>query len=524
MVRSRADARRSIRRRTPQAAAADSTAIASQATVVPMAGSDGAGHGNCHSTAPRSSNQSQPVWAAIAETTMAATRGDDRRRNANVDGGRGRHDHRELGNLDPGIEGDQRRQQVRAGELQPLAQREREAEPVHQAEPRRHGPAASERPRSRAVGARRPRVLDDVLERHPHDRDGNQGLDQRREPERRWRQAVGRGDERARVREGERGDDDHERPDPAQRDGDAQQEEQVIGTAQHVADPGAQERQRSLVPARVELDDTGIAVPLIRAHRAIGGDQAQHGRHALPEPPEVRVDRQTPRGALARVVDARVERALFPQQLQARIERRPGQLGARRLEALERAVGRQRQPHGGQLAGPQAAAVLENVDGLEQPHRRGVPQRRIDASQIDVPGPAGRHVHVAHRGEWDAHEQRDAVRLRPQERLHRNVVGNVVGGGRAAENEQDRGHGREDAHADGDRRQGERIIARRGGPDRLASREHGERRPFGVSSTSSGPAGSAASRPAATVWAMAPSTICGSAPAGCSRCSISSVN
>ena len=72
------------------------------------------------------------------------------------------HQHRDLAELDADVEGEQRRDEVRAGELQRFAQREREAEAVHQAERERHHPAPVR------AGA------DDVLERHVDDRRGDQ--------------------------------------------------------------------------------------------------------------------------------------------------------------------------------------------------------------------------------------------------------------------------------------------------------------------------------------------------------------
>ena len=54
-------------------------------------------------------------------------------------------EHEQLAELDADVEREQRRQQVRAGELQRLPQREREAEAVHEAEPERDQPAAVQR-------------------------------------------------------------------------------------------------------------------------------------------------------------------------------------------------------------------------------------------------------------------------------------------------------------------------------------------------------------------------------------------
>ena len=53
--------------------------------------------------------------------------------------------HQQLSQLDADVERQQRRQQVRAGELQRLPQRERKPEPVDQPEPERHQPATFQR-------------------------------------------------------------------------------------------------------------------------------------------------------------------------------------------------------------------------------------------------------------------------------------------------------------------------------------------------------------------------------------------
>src|SRR5438552_15467477 len=68
------------------------------------------------------------------------------------------HEHEELPKLDADIEREQRREQVRPGELQRLAQSEREAEPVNQPEPESDQPSTLEAALDLAP--------DDVLERH----------------------------------------------------------------------------------------------------------------------------------------------------------------------------------------------------------------------------------------------------------------------------------------------------------------------------------------------------------------------
>ena len=107
------------------------------------------------------------------------------------------HEQEQLPELHAHVERGECREQVTPGELQPFAEREREAEAVNEAEPEGHHPAVFEPVRRQ----------DDVLEREPDDRRRDQHLDQRREPARRGREAECREAERERVCDGEGGDD-----------------------------------------------------------------------------------------------------------------------------------------------------------------------------------------------------------------------------------------------------------------------------------------------------------------------------
>ena len=177
------------------------------------------------------------------------------KRNRRLSSGTRIDQHEQLTELDADVERQQRREQMRAGELQRLAQREREAEAVNQPEAERDRPAPVQRaPARRPVGAPAAgRAANDVLERHVDDRDGDQRLDQRRKPERVGREVVRRCDQRHRMRDRERRDDDDQRAEPAERDHQAEQEQQVIDAVEDVEEAVLDEAQRRLVPARIEL-------------------------------------------------------------------------------------------------------------------------------------------------------------------------------------------------------------------------------------------------------------------------------
>ena len=98
------------------------------------------------------------------------------------------------------------------------------------------------------------------------------------------RHAVRRGDERHGMRHREAGDDRHQRPEPPERDDQAEQEQEVVGAVEDVLVPGGDEARRGLVPARIERHQAGIAAQLERPLGALRRDEAEHGDDAHPEP------------------------------------------------------------------------------------------------------------------------------------------------------------------------------------------------------------------------------------------------
>ena len=77
------------------------------------------------------------------------------------------------------------------------------------------------------------------------------------------------------MRDRERGDDQHQRPEPPERDHQTQQEQQVIDAVEDVEEPELDEAQRRLVPARVEPDEARVAVELEGAHGAARRQEPQ---------------------------------------------------------------------------------------------------------------------------------------------------------------------------------------------------------------------------------------------------------
>src|SRR5215831_16643862 len=134
---------------------------------------------------------------------------------------------------------------------------------MHEAERESDDPA----PRN-VVSELSQRRVDDVFERHVNDGDRDQCFDERREPEHVRDKPEGRGDQRNRMPDRERSDDDDERPQPPERDHQAAQEQQVVGAFENVPEAGLDKAQRGLVPTGIEAHETGIALELERARGA----------------------------------------------------------------------------------------------------------------------------------------------------------------------------------------------------------------------------------------------------------------
>ena len=196
----------------------------------------------------------------------------------NIEQRDGQREAAQLAELDADVESEERRQQMRSGELQRLAKGEREAEAVNEAEPERDEPAALE------LGS------DDVLERHVDDRDRDEHLDERRKPQRARREAQRGREQGDGVRDGERRYDRDERTDPPEGDHEANDEQQVVDAVHDVPESQLHEPPERLAPARVEVHQPRIADVLERPFGAAGRKEPQDGVGAHAEPRERGVD------------------------------------------------------------------------------------------------------------------------------------------------------------------------------------------------------------------------------------------
>src|SRR5437660_10823657 len=211
------------------------------------------------------------------------------------------NEHEKLAKLDADVEGKKRGEQVGAGELQRLPQGERETKSMYEAEAEGHHPAALQ-----AAAA------NDVFKRHINDGNGNERFNHRRKPEKIWCEVVGGGDQRDRMRNGERGDDGNERAETAKRDYKTKQKQKMVGAVENVEKTQVDKSQSGLVPARVEADEIGIASEFESANFAAGREKPKDGYDAQTQPRERRMNGKTGLLRLNWVFERHVEHGLVP--------------------------------------------------------------------------------------------------------------------------------------------------------------------------------------------------------------------
>src|ERR1700730_9791295 len=188
--------------------------------------------------------------------------------------------HEQLPELYSDIERQKRREQMRACELKRLPEHERKTEPVHQAESERDHPPALHI------------ATDDVLERHVDNRHRDQRFDERRKPQSGGHESEGGGDQRDGVRDGKRSDEHYQRAQPPERNHQAEDEKQVVGSVEDMQKAQLDKAQRSLVPSRIEPDETRISVKLERAGGAGGREKLKSGHDPQSEAREPGLDRE----------------------------------------------------------------------------------------------------------------------------------------------------------------------------------------------------------------------------------------
>ena len=100
---------------------------------------------------------------------------------------------------------------------------------------------------------------DDVLHRHIKDRYGDGRFDERRKPRADGRKIVSGTDQGHRMPHSKCRDHGYERCDPAKRDDQTEQKQQMVDAAQNMLDTEPDEPDRRLVPCRIKRHAAGAA-------------------------------------------------------------------------------------------------------------------------------------------------------------------------------------------------------------------------------------------------------------------------
>src|SRR5215472_1588837 len=216
-------------------------------------------------------------------------------------------------------------------ELQRLPQREREAESVDQPETESDHPAALDA-----------RGSDDIFERHVDDRSSNERLNQRRKPQEIRREVVGRSKQSYRVRHRKRGDHGDEHAKPAERNHQAQQKQEVVGSVEDMEKAQVHKAQSSLMPAWIETNQAGVAIEFERANFAPRKNQAQNRDDAQPQARKPRLDRKTRAIRLNRSVEQNIQQGLIPKHIGGIGKRRAAEVSDGALIGAKEKTRRQR--------------------------------------------------------------------------------------------------------------------------------------------------------------------------------------
>ena len=246
------------------------------------------------------------------------------------------------------------------------------------------------------------------------------------------------------MRDGECGDHEHERAQPSKRDHEAEQKQQMIGPVEDVTEPQRDEPQRRLVPPRIQPHQPWIAVQLECAHRAVWRDDADDGDHAQAEPRERWLDREAGSVRANRILEEDVEHPLIPVKARGVRQSCAGHVRERLAVRFERSIRRQRDADAGDGRRGQSRVLLVDRQIVRDPHQRRIAQRGVRARQIEIAGSAERELDVAHRRKRRAHDHAQMVTFGFDERLHDDVGGDVVRGGREGRRERQRGGRRRD--------------------------------------------------------------------------------
>ena len=161
---------------------------------------------------------------------------------------------------------------------------------------------------------------------------------------------------------------DHERTELAERDHQAEQEQQVIDPVEDVEEAFPREQVERLMPARIQVDDAGVGVHVEDALGSVRLQEAQPDIDLQAEPRQPRANREVGLVRGDGVLEGDVHHALFPVDLGVLGEPRSagdvGQRLRRRFRTIDRTGNETRVAAPGL---PEALAVFVELDEIDDP-------------------------------------------------------------------------------------------------------------------------------------------------------------
>jgi hypothetical protein len=196
----------------------------------------------------------------------------------------------------------------------------------------------------------------------------------------------------------ERRDDEDEGPQPADRDHQAEQEQQVVRTFKDMPEPGRDKPERGLTPTRIEMHQAGVAVEFECAGRATGGQKAQRRGDITAKPVDARTDGKLRVVRLDRIFEQHIEQLLVPVEVHGVGEPRSLHVRKRLCIRDERPIRRQRHAHMHNARRWKRYVVFIQGDIVGQIDLDRTAQGLIRARQIEVTRTTRWVLDLDHRG------------------------------------------------------------------------------------------------------------------------------
>src|ERR1700747_3392388 len=162
----------------------------------------------------------------------------------------------------------------------------------------------------------------------------------------------------------------------------------MVRSVEDVKESQVNKVQRGLMPPRIEMHQTGIAVKLERANFATGRNKSQNRNDAQAQTCKPRLNRKTRALRLNRANEQHVQQRLVPYYVRGIGQWWPGNMRERRFVRTERKIrweGDARRHH---LRIRQQRVAFVNLEESGDPQLRRAGKQRRGTLQIEVAGPS----------------------------------------------------------------------------------------------------------------------------------------